>query len=184
MPAPRSSGESGILPILRAGDARIARLLSALAATTLTRNRPASRERVVRSLCQTLALQGIVEEEVLYPAMLKEHPKLVFALLLAGQGLSMRISEIRNPAKPPAERELAVLRLAGMVRRNLHERAQVLYRVIEQEISPSRSQSLALAYVQRSVEMRERSFANAADTIRSRGRPPAPRPVRRTQLAT
>lgn len=106
-------------------------------------------ERLVGRMCETLAIQRLAEEDVLYPAIRPADDKLVFGFLLAGLAISMRIGEIRDPAKARAMRDACVVSLIGMVRRNMFERAQVLLPFTRARLLKTQLVWLGDSYVQR-----------------------------------
>ena len=103
--------------MLCADHAQLASLFDRFFAVARNENLPVVRDRLVRCICDTLSVQRLAEEEVLYPEIRKESDRLVFAFLLASEGIAMRIAEIRDPALSRAGRDLVALRMITMVRR-------------------------------------------------------------------
>lgn len=151
IPGIRRTAERGsaVVEALRADHAQLAALFDRFAAVAGDENLLALRDRLANCICDTLSRQRIAEEELLYPEIRREDDKLVFALLLADQGISMRIAEIRDPAASRLDRDLAVLRLIAMVRRCMAEREQALFPFLLARLPAARMQWLNAALAQR-----------------------------------
>jgi hypothetical protein len=161
MAANRVETES-IVDLLRADDAQVETLFERLAAAEKNRSPAVVCDRLVGRICETLSIQQLAEEEVLYPAIRASDDKLVFAFLLAGLGISMRISEIRDPGKPRATRDFSVLRLEDLIRRNRTERAQILFPFVRSRLSQIQLAWLGDDYQERKSRL---SAAHAPRTI-------------------
>jgi hypothetical protein len=142
-----------IVDLLRVDDAQIAALFERHAAAEKNPGQAAVCDRLVARICETLTIQRLAEEEVLYPAIRASDDKLVFAFLLAGLGISMRIGEIRDSAKPRATRDLSVLRLKDLVERNLLERSQILFPFVRGRLSRTQLTWLGDDYRQRKTRL-------------------------------
>jgi len=135
--------QGGLIEMLQAEHTRLGALFDRYLAVARNEDLPAVRERLARSICDTLATRRLAEEDVLYPEIAKEDDKLVFAFQLADEAIAMRIAEIRDPATPRLARDHAVLRLIGLVKRNIVEREQALFRFLRARITSTRMQWLA-----------------------------------------
>jgi hypothetical protein len=176
---PERAQTESIIDLLRADDAQVAGLFDRFASAEQNRGPQAARDRLIGRICQTLSIQRLAEEEVLYPALRVADDKLVFAFLLAGLGLSMRIAEIRDPGKARAIRDTSFSRLAAMVRSNLSERARVLLPFARSRLSPTQLRWLGDGYVQRKARLW--TVSNAAHAPRAVA--PADRMVRVIPMA-
>ena len=144
-----------IVDLLQADDAAgLPHSLNATPAAEKNRGPAAVCDRLIGRVCETLSIQRLAEEEVLYPAIRASDDKLVFAFLLAGLGISMRIGEIRDPANPPTTREFSVLRLKELVRRNLLERTQILFPFVRSRLSQTQMIWLGDDYQERKARLR------------------------------
>jgi hypothetical protein len=150
----------GIVEALRADHAQLTALFDRFIAVTKDEEFAAVRERLARCICDTLSTQRLAEQEVLYPEVRKESDKLVFAFLLADESISLRIAEIRDPTAAQSKRDLALLRLIGMVRRYMVEREQVLFPFLRSRMSATRMQWLGADLTQRKLA---HAAGNAAD---------------------
>lgn len=144
---------SSIVELLRADDAQVTALCERFAAAEKNDSPRVVRDRLIGQVCESLSIQRLAEEEVLYPALGAEDNKLVFAFQLAGLGISMRIAEIRDAAKTREQRDLAALRLMDMVRRNMLERAQVLLPFVKARISATQLRWMGDDYEQRKAAL-------------------------------
>ena len=151
--SPNGSETTSIVDLLRADDAQITSLFERYAEAERNLKSTVVRERLIGRICETLSIQRTAEEEVLYPALGAVDAKLVFAFELAGLGISMRIREIRDPGKARATRDLAVVRLMDLVRRNMRERAQVLLPFVCGRISETQLLWLGDDYQQRKARL-------------------------------
>jgi hypothetical protein len=167
---------NSIVDLLQEDDAQIAALFERLAAETKA-GHEVLHDRLVGRVCETLSIQRLAEEEVLYPAIRPADEKLVFGFLLAGLGISMRIDEIRHPGKARALRDACVLRLVEMVRSNLFERAQVLIPFVKAKVLPSQLIWLGDSYAQRKARLWTAS--NAVHNPRAVGRSTSPATTRK-----
>lgn len=159
----RIHGDS-IVDLLKADDAQVTSLLENL---TEKNQAPQSvRDRLLVRLCNTLTIQRLAEEEVLYPALRPADEKLVFGFLLVGLGISMGIGKVRDTAPARGLREASLTRLLVMVWRNLTEREKILLPFAKAHLSGTQLVWLGDGYQQRKARLR--SVADA-------GR--APRPV-------
>lgn len=147
-----ANGES-IVDLLQADDAQVASLFDRHAAAEKNRSPAAVADRLIGRVCDTLSIHRLAEEEVLYPAIRACDDKLVFAFLLAGLGISMCVGEIRDPAEPRATRELSVLRLQELVRRNLLERTQILFPFVRARLGPTQMAWLGEDYLERKAQL-------------------------------
>ena len=141
----------GIVEVLRASHAQLTAMFDRYVAVSRNASLSAVRDRLVRCICDTLSAQLLAEEEVLYPEIRKENDKLVFAFLLANEGISMRIAKIRDPAAPKLARDLGVLRLIGMVRRYMVERELALFPFLRCRLSATHMQWLGASFAQRTL---------------------------------
>lgn len=160
-----SAPVTSIVELLRADDAQVTALFDRYAAAEANASPAVVRDRLIGRICETLSIQRLAEEEVLYPALRAADEKLVFAFSLAGLGISMRIGEIRDPGKPRATRDFAVLGLMDLVRRNMLERAQILLPFVRTRISPTQALWLGDDYLQRKARLW--TVANAANAPRA-----------------
>lgn len=158
---------TSIVDLLRGDDAQVTALFDRLGAAQNAGSPAVVSDRLIGRICETLSIQRLAEEEVLYPALRAADEKLVFAFSLAGLGISMRIGEIRDPGKPRATRDSAVLRLMDLVRRNMLERAQVLLPFVSSRISATQLLWLGDDYLQRKARLW--AVANAASAPRAVG---------------
>lgn len=156
---------TSIVELLRADDAQVTVLFDRYATAEGNQSPAVVRDRLIGRICETLSIQRLAEEEVLYPALRANDEKLVFAFSLAGLGISMRIGEIRDPGKPRATRDFAVQRLLDLVRRNMYERAQVLLPFVRGRISQTQLLWLGDDYQQRKARLW--MVANAANAPRA-----------------
>ena len=163
-----------IVDLLRADDAEVAALFERCAAAEKSGSPAVVRDRLLGRICETLSIQRLAEEEVLYPAIRAVDDKLVFAFLLGGLGISMRISEIRDPGKPRATRDASVVRLTELVRRNMLERSQILFPFVRSRLSQTQMAWLGDDYQQRKSRL---WTANAAPAPREVARKAAPIPL-------
>lgn len=154
-----------IIDLLRADDAQVTVLFDRFAAAEKDESPAVVRDRLIGRICETLLIQRLAEEEVLYPALRAADEKLVFAFSLAGLGISMRIGEIRDPGKPRATRDFAVLRLMDLVRRSMLERSQVLLPFVRSRISATQALWLGDDYQQRKARLW--TVANGANAPRA-----------------
>ena len=152
-----------IVDLLDADDAQVAALFERLAAAEKNQSPGVVCDRLIGRICDTLSIQQLAEEEVLYPAIRASDDKLVFAFLLAGLGISMRVGEIRDPEKSRATRDFSVLRLKELVRRNRLERAQILFPFVRSRLSQTQLAWLGEDYRQRE----SRLWTNAAPSPRT-----------------
>ena len=159
-----------IVDLMDADDAQVAALFERLAAAEKNQSPAVVCDRLIGRICDTLSIQQLAEEEVLYPAIRAWDDKLVFAFLLAGLGISMCIGEIRDQGKSRAARDFSVLRLQELVRRNRLERAQILFPFVRSRLSQTQLAWLGDDYQQR----KSRLWTNAALP---------PRPVARNVVA-
>jgi hypothetical protein len=162
---PERAQTESIIDLLRADDAQVAGLFDRFASAEQSRGPQVARDRLIGRICQTLSIQRLAEEEVLYPALRVADDKLVFAFLLAGLGLSMRIGEIRDPGKARAIRDASFSRLATMVRSNLSERARVLLPFARSRLSLTQLRWLGDGYMQRKARLW--TVSNAAHAPRA-----------------
>ena len=162
-----------IVDLLDADDAQVAALFERLAAAEANQSPAVVCDRLIGRICDTLSIQQLAEEEVLYPAIRASDDKLVFAFLLAGLGISMRIGEIRDPGKSRATRDFSVLRLKELVRRNRLERAQILFPFVRSRLSQTQLAWLGDDYEQR----KSRLWTNAAHAPRAVARKVAAIPL-------
>jgi hemerythrin superfamily protein len=153
-----------IVELLRSDDAQITALFDRFAAAEKNQSPAVVRDRLIGRICETLSIQRLAEEEVLYPALRASDEKLVFAFLLAGLGITMRIGEIRDPGKPRATRDFAMFRLMDLVRRNMFERSQVLLPFVSDHLSETQLLWLGDDYQQRKARL---WTANAAAAPRT-----------------
>ena len=167
MESPENSTGS-ILDLLQADDAQVATLFERHAAAEKNRGPAAVCDRLIGRACETLSIQRLAEEEVLYPTIRASDDKLVFAFLLAGLGISMRIGEIRDPANPPTTREFSILRLKELVRRNLLERTQILFPFVRSRLSQTQMIWLGDDYQERKERLW--AIANATHAPRASAR--------------
>lgn len=151
-----------IVDLLDADDAQVVSLFERLATAEQNQSPAVVCDRLAGRICDTLSIQQLAEEEVLYPAIRASDDKLVFAFLLAGLGISMCIGEVRDPGKPHARRDLSVLRLQELVRRNRLERSQILFPFVRSRLSPTQLAWLGDDYQQR----KSRLWTNAAPVSR------------------
>lgn len=165
MSGDRAATES-MVDLLDADDAQVAALFERLAAAESNQSPAVVCDRLIGRICDTLSIQQLAEEEVLYPAIRASDDKLVFAFLLAGLGISMCIGEIRDTGKPRATRDISVLRLKELVRRNRLERAQILFPFVRSRLSQTQLAWLGDDYEQR----KSRLWTNAVHTPRTVGR--------------
>jgi len=142
-----------IVDLLWADDSQVAALFERHAAAERNRSPAAVCERLMARACETLSIQRLAEEEVLYPAVRASDDKLVFAFLLAGLGISMRIGEIRDQAKPRTTREFSISRLKELVRRNLLEREQILFPFVSARLSRTQMAWLGDDYLERKARL-------------------------------
>jgi hypothetical protein len=152
--APAASGGlvgDGIVEVLRADHAQLTALFDRFIAVTKGEKPAAVRDRLARCICDALSTQRLAEQEVVYPEIRKENDKLVFAFQLADECISLRIAHIRDPAAPQSERDFAMLRLIGMVRRYMLEREQVLFPFLRSRLSATRMQWLCADLAQRKL---------------------------------
>ena len=157
--------------LLQADDAQIATLFERHGAAQSSRSPAAMCDRLIGRVCETLSIQRLAEEEVLYPSIRASDDKLVFAFLLAGLGIPMRIGEIRDSANPPTTREFSVLRLKELVRRNLPERTQILFPFVRSRFSQTQMIWLGDDYQERKARLW--AIANAPHAPRALARKPA-----------
>jgi hypothetical protein len=153
-----------IIDLIEADDDQIAGLFGRLAEKAQAPQ--AVRDRLVSRICETLTIQRLAEEEVLYPAIRASDDKLVFGFLLVGHGVSLRIGEIRDSGRPRAAREASLARLRDLIRRNLSERQQILLPFARTHLSATQLAWLGDDYLQR-----KSGLWAVADAAR------APRPV-------
>jgi hypothetical protein len=166
-----SVSTESIVDLLQADDAQVTALFDRLAEKAQA---PLSvRDRLVSKICETLSIQRLAEEEVLYPALRACDDKLVFGFLLVGHGISMRIAEIRDSGRGRPARDASLSRLKDMIRRNLSEREQILLPFARTYLSATQLAWLGDDYLQR----KDRLWA-LADAARS------PRPVALAAKAT
>ena len=175
------AGNESIVDLLYADDAQIQTLFERLAAAENNRSPAASVSRLIARICESLSIQRLAEEEVLYPAIRASDDKLVFAFLLADLGISMCIGEIRDPAKPRTARDFSVQRLKELVRRNLTERGQILFPFVRSRLSQTQMTWLGDDYQQR--KSRLWAIANSRHEPRQAVRKTAANPLwrRRTE---
>lgn len=140
---------ASIADLLAADDAEIAALFERHAAAIENQGPAVACDRLIGRICETLSIQRLAEEEVLYPALRASDDKLVFAFQLAGLGISMRIGEIRQPGKERAARDFSVERLRELTRRNLMERSRILFPFVRGRLSPTQMVWLGDDYQQR-----------------------------------
>jgi hypothetical protein len=140
-----------ILALIREDDGQVAALCERLSEDTT--NPQIASERLVGRLCDTLSIQRLAEEEVLYPTLRTVDEKLVFGFLLAGLGISMRIGEVRDPCKARALRDASTARLIAMVRRNLSERSQILLPFASSHLSETQLVWLGDDYLERKARL-------------------------------
>jgi len=157
-----------IVDLLQADDAQVAALFDRHAAAEKNCSPAAVCERLMGRVCETLSIQRLAEEEVLYPAVRASDDKLVFAFLLAGVGITMRIAEIRDAAKPRATRDFSALRLKELVRRNLLERTQILFPFVRSRLSQTQMIWLGEDYLERKARLW--TLADADPTPRAAAR--------------
>jgi hypothetical protein len=162
----RSDGApaSSIIDLIQADDEQVAGLFDRLAEKAQAPQ--AVRDRLSSRICETLTIQRLAEEEVLYPAIRPSDDKLVFGFLLVGHGVSLRIAEIRDAGRSRPAREASLARLKDLIKRNLAERQQILLPFARSHLSQTQLAWLGDDYVQR----KSRLWA-VADAAR------APRPV-------
>jgi hypothetical protein len=161
-------GTASIVDLLQADDAQIAILFDRHAAAEKNRSPAAVCDRLIGRACETLSIHRLAEEEVLYPSIRASDDKLVFAFLLAGVGISMRIGEIRDPSKPRATREFSILRLQELMHRNLLERSQILFPFVRKRLSHTQMVWLGDDYQERKTRLW--AAANASHVPRTSAR--------------
>jgi hypothetical protein len=167
-PSETTVGVESIVDLLQADDAQVAGLIERHLAAEKNHSPAAVCDRLVGRICETLSVQRLAEEEALYPAIRASDDKLVFAFLLAGLGISMRIGEIRDPAKPRAARTFSILRLKELVRRNLLERTQILFPFVRGRLSQTQMRWLGEDYSERKARLWAMADASQAPRTSTR----------------